>query len=179
MKLCIFKILCIFLACKPGCHVCAVPVEAKRDVRLPGSEGTDGVSPTQVLGGEPMSSGRASTLNCGAMPATVLPTVLFPLHGVGLSWPLVPPSRQSRREGQGGKSMPLTHLQPVFLRLCLSIFWDPQCQHPSEEAPSKLCEPYHRPLVKLGPSHHPAFSTFAAPPPPPPPVPLPSTAQPR
>lgn len=150
--------------------MCAVPVEAKRDVRLPGSGVTDGESPTQVLGSEPMSSGRGSALNCGAM----LPTVLFPLHGVGLSWPLVPPSRQSRREGQGGKSMPLTHLQPVFPRLCLSIFWDPQYQYPSEEAPSKLCEPYHQPLVKLGPSRYPAFSTFAAPSPPPPPCPCPA-----
>lgn len=61
MKLCIFLILCIFLARKPGSGV------------------TDGVSPTQVLGSEPMSSGRASALNCGA----VLPTVLVPLHGGG------------------------------------------------------------------------------------------------
>lgn len=134
MKLCIFKILCIFLACKSGCYVCAVPVEARRGVGLPRSGVTDGMNPMQVLGSEPISSGRGA-LNHGATPAAILPTVLFPLHGVGLyRWPLVPPSRLSHREGQGGRSMQLVYLQPFFPRLCFNIFWDPQCQHPSEEA---------------------------------------------
>lgn len=62
--LCFFNFICmdILHACVSVCHMSAVPVDTKENLRFCGTEITDGYEQSCVLGIKPESFGRAASI---------------------------------------------------------------------------------------------------------------------